>query len=119
MTVRTFRDLDAWREGIEIAMLIYDATDRFPRYELFGLSSQMRRAAVSIPTNVAEGQCKSPKEFLHYISHSRGSRHELMTLTIIAQRRGYSSSELFERITERMDHEGKLLFGLRRSVRIG
>jgi four helix bundle protein len=114
--VRTFRDLDAWKEGIELAMLVYGATDRFPNYELFGLSSQMRRAAVSIPSNIAEGQCKSPKEFLHHISHSRGSLHELMTLTIIAQRRDYPSAELFERITERMDHEGKLLFGLRRSV---
>ena len=116
MRVRTFKDLEAWKEGIELAILVYETTDCFPKYELFGLTSQMRRAAVSIPSNVAEGQCKSPKEFRHYISRSRGSLHELMTLTIIAQRRDYPSAEALQRITARMDHEGKLLFGLRRSV---
>ena len=119
MTVKTFRDLEAWNEGIELAMLVYECTDRFPRYELFGISSQMRRAAVSIPSNIAEGQCKSPREFLHYISHGRGSLHELMTLSTIAQRRDYASAEAFERLTQRMDRQGKLLFGLRRSVKIG
>src|SRR5690349_8586750 len=82
----------------------------------FGLSSQMCRAAVSIPSNVAEGHCKSTKEFLHHITHSRASLHELMTLAIIAQRRRYGTADALERLTKRADHEGKLLFGLRRSL---
>ena len=117
MSVKTFRDLDAWKDGIELAMLVYACTDRFPNYERFGISSQMCRAAVSIPSNVAEGHCKSTREFLHHISHSRGSLHELMTLTIIAQRRRYGVAELLEEIAERADREGKLLFGLGRSLR--
>ena len=117
MSVKTFKDLEAWKQGIELAMLVYECTDRFPNYERFGLSSQMCRAAVSIPSNVAEGHCKSTKEFLHHTSHSRGSLHELMTLTIIAQRRCYGIPDMLEQIAERADREGKLLFGLQRSLR--
>ena len=116
MIVTTFRDLDAWKEGIELAILVYECTDRFPHYERYGISSQMCRAAVSIPSNVAEGHCKSTKEFLLHISHSRGSLHELMTLGVIAQRRRYGTPDMLERLTERADRQGKLLFGLRRSL---
>ena len=73
VSLKTFRDLDAWMQGIELALLVYQYTDRLPGYQRFGISSQMCRAAVSIPSNIAEGPCKSPRSFLHHISHSRGS----------------------------------------------
>ena len=114
--VKTFRDLDAWKEGIELALLVYQCTDRFPSYERFGICSQMCRAAVSIPSNIAEGQCKSPRSFLHHISHSRGSLQELMTLTVIAERRDYGVAEELADLAKRADREGGLLFGLSRSV---
>ena len=116
MIVTTFRDLEAWKEGIELAMLVYECTDRFPNYERYGISSQMCRAAVSIPSNVAEGHCKSTKEFLHHVLHSRGSLHELMTLGVVAERRHYGTPDMLELLSERADREGKLLFGLRRSL---
>ena len=116
MPVRSYMDLEAWREGIELAVQVYQCTDRFPSYERFGISSQLCRAAVSIPSNVAEGQCKSQKEFLHHISHSRGSLQELITLIVIANRREYGSAELLAKLGERADREGRLLYGLRRSL---
>jgi four helix bundle protein len=114
MPNRTYKDLEAWREGIELAVQVYDCTDRFPKYERFGISSQMCRAAVSIPANIAEGQCKSRREFLHHVSHSRGSLQELITLVLIAERRDYVSLELLAQIRTRADREGQLLYGLKR-----
>ena len=116
MPIRSYMDLEAWQEGIELAVEVYRCTDQFPRYERFGISSQMCRAAVSIPSNVAEGQCKSRREFLHHVSHSRGSLQELMTLIVIADRREYGSAELLAQVRERADREGRLLYGLRRSL---
>lgn len=117
MIVRTFRDLDAWKEGIELALRVYQVTDRFPGYERFGLSSQMCRAAVSIPSNIAEGQCKSTPSFLHHISHSRGSLQELMTLIVIAERRHYGVAQELAEVAKRADRQGGLLFGLKRSLK--
>ena len=116
MPIRTYRDLEVWREGIELAIKVYEWTDQFPRYERFGISSQMCRAAVSIPSNIAEGQCKSRKEFLHHISHSRGSLQELETLSVIAERRGYGDPAPKASLQERLDAEGRLLAGLKRSL---
>ena len=116
MIVKTFRDLDAWNEGIELALRVYQYTERFPSYERFGICSQMCRAAVSIPSNIAEGQCKSTRSFLHHISHSRGSLQELMTLLVISERRGYGAPQDLAEISRRADREGALLFGLRRSL---
>ena len=97
-------------------MQVYEYTDGFPKYERYGICSQMCRAAVSIPSNVAEGQCKSPKEFLHHVSHSRGSLQELMTLLVISERRRYGSRDLLDQVRERTEREGRLLGGLRRSL---
>jgi four helix bundle protein len=116
MSGKTYKDLEAWQQGIELAVQVYQWTDRFPGYERFGISSQMCRAAVSIPSNIAEGQCKSRKEFLHHVTHSRGSLQELMTLIVIAERRHYGSSQLLSEICTRADLEGRLLYGLRRSL---
>ena len=116
MAIRSYRDLEVWQEGIELAIKVYECTDHFPGYERFGITSQMCRAAVSIPSNIAEGQCKSRKEFLHHISHSRGSLQELDTLFVIAERRGYGDSVLLASIQERLDVEGRRLAGLKRSL---
>lgn len=116
MSIRTYKDLEVWREGIELAILVYDNTDRFPGYERFGISSQMCRAAVSIPANIAEGQCKSRKEFIHHVTHSRGSLQELMTLLLISERRRYGSAEQRDHVLHRAELEGRLLSGLRNSL---
>ena len=113
MAIRSYKDLEVWQEGIELAVQLYECTDRFPAYERYGISSQMCRAAVSIPSNIAEGQCKSRSEFLHHVTHSRGSRQELMTLIVIAERQRYGSGELLDPICDRAAREGRLPSGLR------
>jgi four helix bundle protein len=93
--VKSFRDLDVWHLGVELAETVYRITARFPKSELFALSSQMRRAAVSIPSNIAEGRARdSTREFLHFLAMSRGSLAELETQIELAIRLDYSDSDL-------------------------
>jgi four helix bundle protein len=88
--VKSDRDLEVWRLGLDLAETIYGYTAGFPKSEIFGLSSQMRRAAVSIPSNIAEGQARSSsKEFLHFISFALGSLAELETQLELAGRLSY------------------------------
>jgi four helix bundle protein len=115
--VQSFRDLDVWRLGVELAETVYRVTARFPKAELFGLTSQMRRAAVSIPSNIAEGRARdSTREFLHFLAISRGSLAELDTQLELAIRLEYSGSELD---TARVQCEvlGKMLNRLHSSIR--
>jgi four helix bundle protein len=112
--VKSFRDLDVWHLAVELAETVYRVTARFPKAELFGLTSQMRRAAVSIPSNIAEGRSRdSTREFLHFLAISRGSLAELVELAI---RLDYSDSELD---TDRVQCEvlGKKLNRLHSSIR--
>ena len=77
---QSFRDLQVWHLAIELTELVYVLTADFPKHELFGLSSQMRRAAVSIPSNIAEGSARaSRKDFRHFLSMAKGSTCELQT----------------------------------------
>lgn len=93
--VKSFRDLDVWHLGVELAETVYRVTARFPKSELFALTSQMRRAAVSIPSNIAEGRARnSSREFLHFLSISRGSLAELETQLELAIRLDYAGSDL-------------------------
>lgn len=82
-TITTYRDLDVWKESMNLCELVYEFTNGFPDKELYGLTSQLRRAAVSIPSNIAEGQGRTgTKEFLHHLSIARGSLCEVETQTI-------------------------------------
>jgi four helix bundle protein len=83
----SFRELVVWQRSIELTLEIYQLTKLFPREELFGLTSQLRRAAVSIPSNIAEGQCRITKgEFIQFLGIARGSNSELQTQLIICRR---------------------------------
>lgn len=85
--VRSFRDLEVWQIGLDLVETVYRLTAQFPKSELFGLTAQMRRAAVSIPSNIAEGQARSSsKEFLHFLSYALGSLAELETQLELACR---------------------------------
>lgn len=96
MSVRTHKDLDIWKEGIEIVMNIYELTEKFPDFEKYVLTSQMQRAAVSIPSNIAEGAARNSKrEFIQFIYISLGSLSELETLLIISKKLNYLSDEDF------------------------
>src|SRR5678816_2669002 len=84
-TTRSYKDLVVWQKGIALAKLVYQLTNRFPREEKFGLVSQMRRAAVSVPSNIAEGQARhTTGEFIQFISHAEGSVAELDTQLILS-----------------------------------
>jgi four helix bundle protein len=115
--VTSFRDLDVWRLGVELAELVYRCTARFPKSEIFGLSAQMRRAAVSIPSNIAEGRARnSSREFLHFLSISRGSLAELETQLELSIRLDYADSDLQAAIAQ-SDLLGKKLNRLQSSIR--
>ena len=91
--IRTHKDLDVWKLGIELVTNIYKLTEAFPKQEIYGLISQMRRSAISIPSNIAEGAArKSRNEYIHFLYISLGSLSELETQLIIAQNLGYTNS---------------------------
>ena len=86
--IRDYRDLIAWQRGMDVAQLVYEVSASCPKEEIFGLVSQMRRSAVSIPSNIAEGQGrKSSKEFQHHLSIAHGSLCEMETQIVLAGRR--------------------------------
>jgi len=115
--VKSFRDLDVWHLGVELAETVYRFTARFPKAELFCLTAQMRRAAVSIPSNIAEGRARnSSREFLHFLSISRGSLAELETQLELAIRLDYSDSDLHA-AREQSELLGKKLNRLQSSIR--
>ena len=91
---RKHRDLRVWQDSIRLVKNVYLATETFPKHEIYGLTSQMRRASVSVPTNIAEGSARiSRKELLHFLSIARGSLSELDTLAEISMALGYLSNE--------------------------
>jgi four helix bundle protein len=86
----SFQDLRVWREAIKLAVSIYGTTEKFPKHELYGLTSQIRRAAVSVASNIAEGKGhRSSREFCNFLFHARGSLLELQTQLIIARELKY------------------------------
>lgn len=90
MKVKDYKDLKIWQKGIEIVDVVYKLTDKFPASETYGLKIQMRRASISIPSNIAEGFArKSNKEYKQFLCISLGSCAELDTQLIIANKRGY------------------------------
>ncbi|WP_298624104.1 four helix bundle protein [uncultured Zoogloea sp.] len=110
---RPHERLDAWRQGMLLVKAVYDVSARFPGDERFGLTQQMRRAAVSIPSNIAEGAARSgAKEYAHFISVARGSLAELTTQIQIARMLGYLDDTT--EILNLTDHVGRLLTGLYR-----
>ena len=104
--MRNFRNYDIWKDGMDIADMIYSLTDSFPKFETYGLSDQLRRAAVSIPSNVAEGSSRtSEAEFTHFLEYSIGSCYEVETQLEIAKRRGYITIEQFNGLLDQLQLE--------------
>jgi len=115
--VRTYRDLEAWQAGMTLVEVSYRLTRGFPNDERFGLSSQLRRAAISVPSNVAEGACRrSTAAFANHVSIAIGSHAEVETCLEIARRLGYVSAVEMNQIMVPVDRAGQLLNGLHRSL---
>jgi|ERR1041384_877369 four helix bundle protein len=114
---QSYKDLVVWQKGIALAKLIYKITAKFPGEEKFGLVSQMRRAAVSIPSNIAEGQARhTTGEFIQFISHADGSVAELNTQLILAVELEFSSTKTSSPAFELMEDLRRMLNGLRRKL---
>jgi four helix bundle protein len=115
--VRTFQDLVVWQKAITLVTEIYRVTQKFPKEEIFGLISQLRRAAVSVPSNIAEGQGRlSEKEFRQFLGNARGSLSELETQIIIAKNLGYLADPDFDNLSTIISEVGRVLNGLISSV---
>ena len=108
--VQSFRDLIVWQRAIQLSVSIYRLTEEFPRPELYGLTSQLRRAAVSVASNIAEGHGRlTTGEYRQFLGLSRGSNCELQTQLVIARELGFATPECIE-ACERLSNEiGKML----------
>jgi len=114
----SFRELVVWQKSMELAVRVYGLTKLFPPAEMYGITSQMRRCAVSIPSNIAEGQGRANAgELRHFLAIARGSCCELQTQLDLARRLGMGSGESIEDAEQLSDEIRKMLFGLLRSVR--
>jgi four helix bundle protein len=110
--------LEVWKRAIDFVVRVYKMTESFPREEKFGLTSQIRRAAVSVPANIAEGAARqSNKEFSYFLSNAQGSVSELATEILIARQLGYVSEQTYRQDNDELASIGHMIFGLARSVK--
>ena len=117
MKITSFRDLRVWQLAMDLVELVYRLTRSSPRNEIYGLASQIQRAAVSVPSNIAEGHTREhTKEYLHHISMSQASLAELETQLEIAIRLGYVSLQEARSIAEQAESLGKQLYALRNAL---
>jgi four helix bundle protein len=111
--MRISGQLIAWQRAIELVSDIYSLTSAFPHDEIYGLTSQLRRAAVSIPSNIAEGQGRATKgEFIQFLCHARGSLYEVETQVVISRKLGYITAEQQESLSDALSEPGRILNGL-------
>jgi four helix bundle protein len=115
--IRSHRDLIVWQKAMDLVEAVYKATASFPKEETHALTSQIRRAVVSIPANIAEGQGRRlPKEYLYFLANARGSLLELDTHLEIAVRLKYVSREHYFQLRDQLNEVAKILNGLMRAV---
>jgi len=113
MAVKSYKELIVWQKGMDLVETVYKATAKFPKEELYGLSSQLRRAVVSVASNIAEGQGrKSTKEFIHHLSIAYGSLVETETQIEIARRLNYIEESEYVTIMESAGEIARMLNGL-------
>ncbi len=116
--IRSYRDLVAWQRARELVKLVYRLTERFPRAELYGLTQQLRRAAVSVPSNIAEGYGRgSAGDYLRFLQTARGSIYEVQTQLILAEDLGYASPQDVAPVGELLDECSRVLQGLIASLK--
>ena len=114
----SFKDLVVWQLAIQLCAEIYRVTSEFPKAEQFGLMNQMRRASVSIPSNIAEGYGKSSTgEYILFLGHARGSLGELQTQIILARMLGFGSKEMLDLAEENAAHVSRMLNALIRKLK--
>jgi four helix bundle protein len=117
--IKSYKDLEVWKKGIEIVDAVYRITKKFPSEERFGLIAHMQKTAVSIPSNIAEGYARQHrKEYLQFCSIALGSCSELETQSIIASRQNYIPKADLLFLEQSLDHESRMLMSLIKKLRI-
>ncbi|MDF3055955.1 MAG: ribosomal protein [Rariglobus sp.] len=111
-----FEKLDVWQKSIAFAELVYQLTKGFPSEERYGLTTQIRRAAVSIPSNIAEGSARPPADFSKFLTYSTGSLFEVLTQATIARNQGFLSATDYQLIQESAGEISRMLSGLRTAL---
>jgi four helix bundle protein len=116
----SFRDLTVWQRAVQMTVAIYKLTEQFPKAEVFGLSSQLRRSAVSVASNIAEGYGRATRgEYVHFLGMARGSNCELQTQLVIASELDFGDKELWQ-TAEKFSHEvGKMITAIMKSCKTG
>ena len=115
--VRTHRDLDVWKKSIDLVTLIYKYTAEYPKDEVYGLTSQIRRCAVSIPSNIAEGSARTTrKDFSHFLAIALGSVAELETQLIISRNLNFLSEAVLDELISDLISIRRMTLGLRKSI---
>lgn len=117
MAISSYRDLTVWQKGMDLAEACYRLTASFPREEVFGMTSQIRRAAVSVPANIAEGWGRDGKgEFVQFLRIAQGSLKELETHLLLTERVGLATAQSTRPILDTAEELGKMLRMLYRSI---
>lgn len=117
MAVQSFRELTAWQRAMDLVTAVYAVTRQFPGDERFGLCNQVRRAAVSVPSNIAEGQARGRgHDFAHFLRIALGSLQETQTQLLIAERLGYLASCDIAPLDSLVEEVGRLIRGLQKSL---
>lgn len=117
MDVRSYKDLKVWQKAMQLVTAVYPATQDFPKTEMYGLTNQIRRCAVSVPSNIAEGSARrTTREFIRFVNIASGSIAELETQLILAQRLGYLAEDRMAFLLKQSDEIGKMLYALQRAL---
>ena len=115
--IKTHHDLNVWQKAISLVTLIYEHTAGFPKKEIYGLTSQIRRCAVSIPSNIAEGSARTTKkDFAYFLAIALGSIAELETQLIISKNLNYLSETVLNELIDELKSIRKMTLGLRKSI---
>ncbi|MHC4180404.1 MAG: four helix bundle protein [Planctomycetota bacterium] len=118
MPVKDYRELIAWQKAMDLVEMVYRLTDGYPQGELYGLTSQMRRAAVSIPSNIAEGQGRSTtRDFLNFLSIATGPLKEVETQGLISRRLGFLDEPQTAQLLDLTTEVARVMSGLTNSLR--
>ena len=116
--MKNFKNLKIWKKGIDLVVNVYNKIDHFPKEELFGLTSQIKRSAISIPSNIAEGSGRgTDKDFNRFLDVALGSSFELETKLIIAHRLKFLNDENFTWLNEQLDEEQKMIIGFQKTLK--
>ena len=116
-SIKDFKDLFLWQRAMDLVVEVYDLVKKLPKEELFALSDQIRRAVISIPSNIAEGQGRnSSKEFIHFLSIAKGSKAELETQLLLCVRINYLKELEIEKAMSLVEEVGKMLHSLQKRL---